>query len=661
MKKLKFRNKIYAMDIETTRCYHPTTGDPIAFTYSICFKEEDKPALIFRNWEDYHDHIRRITQGFSKNEYIVIYVHNLAYEFSFMRGLIKCIDFISNDLRHPIAFRCKELHIQYRDSYQLERKKLEKIGDELGLPKLDLDYTKQRNDKTELSAAERLYIIRDVEILEALIKKYRANYGTITEMPYTETGVVRKVFKNILVHNNEYMRKIRALKMTPYVAEVAISAFQGGYTHANPRVVGKVLHDIICFDFASSYPSVMLIEPNFPMTKGYRVAIKDEKDYEELLKKKKVNIISTIKIENYKTSSPFPPISESKISNNTEVIFSDNGRVVRCQSFEITVTEYDLKLIKRSCPTCKVTFIKSFMFYKGFLPKEFRDIVATLYGDKTKLKGTGEQEKYNHSKRCINSTYGMCVTSPLRDRIVQDFATGDLIGLRRDFVECIEEVNGDPQRFNYYLWGVYITAIARFNLLSLIYDIIDTNGPDSVYYCDTDSIYVPNKKSIIKIVDKYNKNIDKKYKKSGFSYDELAPISAKGERKPIGHMVLDGAYDSFKVLGAKRYITEKKGKLSITVAGLNGNATQPDGGTLNDYITKKGMNFFSDNMYISKERTGKLGVKYSKNKEPITINHTDYQGHESKITIASYCTLEEVDFTMSLSDRYKEFLDVLTI
>lgn len=66
-------------------------------------------------------------------------------------------------------------------------------------------------------------------------------------------------------------------------------------------------------------------------------------------------------------------------------------------------------------------------------------------------------------------------------------------------------------------------------------------------------------------------------------------------------------------------------------------------------------------MYIGKDRTGKLGVKYSKNKEPIIINHTDYQGHESKITIASYCTLEEVDFTMSLSDRYKEFLDVLTI
>ena len=47
-------------------------------------------------------------------------------------------------------------------------------------------------------------------------------------------------------------------------------AFQGGFTHANARAVGRTLMNIGSFDFTSSYPAVMIAE-KFPMAKGIEI------------------------------------------------------------------------------------------------------------------------------------------------------------------------------------------------------------------------------------------------------------------------------------------------------------------------------------------------------------------------------------------------------
>ena len=48
------------------------------------------------------------------------------------------------------------------------------------------------------------------------------------------------------------------------------NAFQGGFVHANYHYVGKTLTNVSSYDFASSYPTRMVLD-RFPMSKAYVV------------------------------------------------------------------------------------------------------------------------------------------------------------------------------------------------------------------------------------------------------------------------------------------------------------------------------------------------------------------------------------------------------
>ena len=59
-------------------------------------------------------------------------------------------------------------------------------------------------------------------------------------------------------------------------------AFQGGFTHANAKYVGKLITDEVeSQDFTSSYPAVMLSE-KFPMSKARKVTYKTIEELHKL-------------------------------------------------------------------------------------------------------------------------------------------------------------------------------------------------------------------------------------------------------------------------------------------------------------------------------------------------------------------------------------------
>ena len=128
----------------------------------------------------------------------------------------------------------------------------------------------------------------------------------------------------------------------------------------------------------------------------------------------------------------------------------------------------------------------------------------------------------------------------------------------------------------------------------------------------------------------------------------LCPVDQNGKAHPLGFFEHEGTYDRFKTLGAKRYIVEKNGKCEITVAGLGKGAVS--------YMEKSGdaFAFFSDDMYIPAEYTGKLTHTYIDDEAGGDL--TDYLGTSCPWHEKSMLHLEPCDFTMSLTDAFIDYL-----
>ena len=127
------------------------------------------------------------------------------------------------------------------------------------------------------------------------------------------------------------------------------------------------------------------------------------------------------------------------------------------------------------------------------------------------------------------------------------------------------------------------------------------------------------------------------------------PTNLKGESKFLGCFEYECKYDLFESLGSKRYMTQIGSEISLTCSGLNSS----DAG---HYIASKDnpFEFFTDNMFIPAEHTGKLTHTYIDYETDGTV--TDYLGHEFRFYEKSSIHLEPQEYSLSLGFRYANYL-----
>ena len=80
--KRKYLNYFAAFDIEAT-------NDPMinqAFMYIWQFQIEDI-TVVGRSWDEWLLFLNQIGEMLPEDVYLVLYVHNLSYEFSFLKGI----------------------------------------------------------------------------------------------------------------------------------------------------------------------------------------------------------------------------------------------------------------------------------------------------------------------------------------------------------------------------------------------------------------------------------------------------------------------------------------------------------------------------------------------------------------------------------------------
>ena len=658
-KKISYYNVPAAFDIEVSSFY--LDGKKCACMYVWQFGILNW-VTYGRTWKEYEIFINALNMvlGLDNSTRLVCYIHNEAYEFQFMRKRIKWDKVFFLDKRKPVYAISGGM--EYRCSLKLSSKSLKKVGEDLQKYKYvkkmgDLDYSLVRLPITPLTEKELGYCEADIRVLLAYIQEKIESDGDITRIPLTNTGYVRQYCRKACYKKwKRYRYLMEYLTLTPEEYNQQKQGFAGGFTHASAKYVKKVLHKVGSFDFTSAYPYVMLSE-KFPMSKATLVdSIESTEELEMYLTT--YCCLFDLKIENVSPKLSYDhPISVSKCYDIDGVI-TDNGRVVYADSLTITLTEQDYAVYREFYNWDTETMeIYNFRIYeKQYLPKPFVLAILKLYKDKTVLKGIEEEiVNYMISKNMLNAAYGMIVTDIVRELI--EYIDDEFSTTKPDLEKAIERYNNDVKRFLFYPWGVWVTSYCRANLFSGIIAC----GDDYVY-ADTDSIKVLNCESHMDYIESYNKEVRRKLKDAadyfGIDPSEFSPLNRKGSPKPIGVWDFEGVYDRFKTLGAKRYMTEKDGDYTLTVAGVNKKKAM-------QYILEESksrgidpFDMFDENLTIPPEYSGRLVLDYCSDM-PCSGIVTDYLGNTGEFSELSYIHMEPTKYQLTFSIEFKSFLDTL--
>ena len=689
----KVLNVPVAFDIETTSFYRDIDGNTYSYErYSKLGGKATKMekcstmyvwqfgingyCIMGRTWDEFVMMMKQasLLLNLCDKRKIVVYVHNLSYEFQFIRSLFEWDKVFSIDLRKPIYARTKDF-IEFRCSYLLSGYSLSKLGEQLHhyeCKKLvgDLDYSMMRHTGTPLTKQEIGYCINDIKVVMCYIQELIEQYGAITRLPVTKTGFVRKYCRALCLRtigddgkkkpNWKYIDTIKNLRITGMDEFSMLQrAFSGGFTHANAKYTDMVISDVDSYDFTSSYPYVMVSE-KFPMSTGVKIPVKTWKQF-DFLTSKYCCVFDIEFTDIFATSENENPISVSKCVVHENAV-ENNGRVVCASKLVMTITEIDYKVFSQFYKWKNARIGEMWCYRKDYLPTEFINAILGLYEKKTTLKGVkGKEVEYLNSKEMLNSCYGMCVTNPLRDEIIYEENEWDIQDLNSEKqLEMLQAYNDSKNRFLFYPWGIYVTAYARRNLFTGI-----SECDDDYIYSDTDSVKIKNGDAHKEYFKQYNNLVGHKLrtacKHHGIPFEKIEPKTIKGINKPLGVWDYEGRYKRFKTLGAKRYMVEEENALcvngvnynfSLTCSGVNKKCAIPymietfgDDGIFDGFTnyldippTATGKNIHT---YIDYEQTGTL---------------TDYRGVTGTYETPTGVHLEPTGYTLSLSVMYINYL-----
>lgn len=682
-KKISYLNVACCFDIESTSFYD-VEGNKCACMYAWTLNINGK-HIRGRTWEEAIEAFQTISEYYltSKDNRIIFYVHNLSYEFQFFRCRFEWEKVFALSERE-VAYALTNNGIEFRCSYILSGYKLAKLGDQCvnyPIQKMvgDLDYSKMRHSKTPLTPKEWKYIYHDGLVVVSYIQQcIERENNNITNIPLTKTGYVRRYCRNMCLYDGSHRKNTnKYLQYQKIIKSLTISsveeykqlkrAYIGAHTHANPLAVGIEFFNVFSVDFTSSYPYVMLSSNNFPMSKGVRIKINSMEEFLDNIEH--YCCIFDITFYNIESTTPFEHVIPSSKCYEKVNALCDNGKIVKADKISMSLNEVDFKTFSHFYKWDSIGIRNFRRYYKGYLPKNLILAILHLYKNKTELKGIAEKFlEYMAAKGDLNSVYGASVTDICRDEIT--YENNQWGSLEPEYEKLIKKYNLSKNRFLYYIWGLYVTSIAKSNLLvsgvlELKYDYL---------YSDTDSMKFINYEKHKDYFIKYNNEVREKLLAMCSFYHInpalIEPCNKEGEKQLIGiwdkeFKIKDGvaipSYRKFKTLGSKRYmVCDANGVYSFTVAGCSKVTAIPYlcNGLCSDLKTRKEnfnpMTKFDDDMYIPAEHTGKNLHTYIDYE--IEGELTDYLGNTGYYHEYSGVHLEPVEFTLSLSENFANYV-----
>ena len=640
-------------DIETTNLIERDNENNIKTAFAVMYHWQfciNDTVFLGRTWDELITFFNWLDKQ-TKSK-LIIWVANLGFEMSFLSSHFTIKKCFAKTAWKPMYFTILQ-HLEFHDCLQVTGGNLEFLAKNYCSPdnqklKGDLDFTKIRNYKTALTETETNYCINDVTILSEFAGYIFKNYRDI---PLTKTGILRNIIKNDFDKLSEDCQNY-IKNLMPEQAEYNDDMkylFQGGFTHANFYAVNQKFNDVTGLDITSSYPAVMLQE-YFPMTvfMPVELATDGHKITDNRLNTKCVKftaIFTGVKAKFSHTILSEHKLINIEIKNNDESFILptnpiyDNGRLMQADAIMVKMTEIDYEIFSKfyTWKSCEIHDAKC--AERAPLPDYLTDTLKKYYILKSKLKIEGKKDtlEYMLAKQAVNSFYGMCVTKLVQKELV--FDNEDKKFELTDNVKPWYKIT--KNQFLSPYWGVWVTAHARKRLLDMIYAItINSDGFSDALYSDTDSIYVRNYEKHKHIIDEFNNKIREKNKLLGDFFETL------------GTFENDGAYDFFKSLGSKRYMTQKNGHISATIAGVNGDRycrAIPHDSEPFEFFD------FKQTRYLDMTISGKKGHHYFYEPDKTVI--VDDGENAVEMPCFSGCAIYDIPFDITIK---KTWIDMLT-
>ena len=204
-----------AFDIETSTAYTVNIMTGVTDWYSAMYVAQfavDNIGIRFRLWSHVREFFVKFPEmlNLHKDEMIVVWVHNLDYETSYLKHRLNINgrSFFGKSRQKPIKYIAEE-HIYFHDSYSITNSSLEMLAKLYNTKhrktKADIDHNKPRNFLTPLTRTEERYIFNDVFILTDFAKTLYDMYDYIPDTA-TQT-IAKKIEKSALELMGEFVSR----------------------------------------------------------------------------------------------------------------------------------------------------------------------------------------------------------------------------------------------------------------------------------------------------------------------------------------------------------------------------------------------------------------------------------------------------------------------
>ena len=634
-------------DIETTTIDNNFDSTPWGFMYH--WQMSVAGIYVYgRRWEEWIEFLKKLQSiyNYNREDHFVIYVHNLSFEFQFIRELLDeyCDGFelFATGSRKVLRVTCGN-GLEFRCSYLLTNMALGKAVENekschfrkaIG----DLDYSLIRTADTPLTDEEFGYCIGDVATLHELIaNRLKNEHDNLETIPMTSTGYVRRDARRNCRKDKRYYEYFKSLEIREPVYNLLKETARGGNTHANRYFSGRIWEDVDSYDVASSYPAQMMLR-EFPVTAFHPYGEVTTEEFKELLNTRACLfrcIFSKLRIKP-EVTIPYIPVAKCLKCEKDGLI--DNGRLLKAKYAVMTLTDIDFKIIRKQYDWDSISIADMHTAEYGLLPAPIRETVMQSFRLKSELKYAISQESdkdkiedlnylYAKSKNRLNGIFGMCYTDPVRALYTIN-SEGKWIVETPGIEESLKKYWKSRNSFLYYAWGVWITARAREHLQVLL----DVTGEGTIY-CDTDSSKAINVDR--DLIETLNDNIRKEAKEKG-AYAEVG-----GKEYFLGVYEYEGTMRRFETLGAKKYAYEDEdGELNITIAGVSKKLGAIELGRLENFVPG----------FIFREAGGKT-LYYN---DVCQLGYIDIDG--CRMLSGSNIGLVDSTYEIGITDEYAEVI-----
>lgn len=273
-KRKKFDNTIYTFDIETSSYLKINDEIIPAIKYESLSEEQrnkaEKCSCMYiwqfsindqvyfgRTWKELEKFLDLLEENTPERK--ICFVHNLAFEFQYLKSYFEFTDVTARKSRKVMTALFKKYNMMLKCSYIMSNCALKYLPDLFQLPvqKMvgDLDYSLIRTPATPLTDKELKYCEYDCLVVYHYILNELKTYETVSNIPTTSTGKVRRELKELVMTDFKYKRLVsKSINNDPIIFNRLNQAFMGGYTHASYVFADRIMEDVDSWDFTSSYP-----------------------------------------------------------------------------------------------------------------------------------------------------------------------------------------------------------------------------------------------------------------------------------------------------------------------------------------------------------------------------------------------------------------------